>query len=72
MIHTCKSLHTLRRVRSVTRNKMEVHVENGAKVLVLAVGIYPLALSSGLVIELNNCYYFPVLNRNIISLMFGG
>jgi len=46
---------------------VDLRVENGAKVATLAVGTYPLSLPSGLVLELNNCYFVPALNKNIIS-----
>ena len=41
---------------------------NGARVVALAVGVYDLTLPSGLVFQLKNCYYVPVVSRNIISL----
>ena len=46
---------------------MDLRIRNGAKVAALAVGTYPLSLPSGLVLELNNCYFVPALNKNIIS-----
>jgi hypothetical protein len=44
-----------------------MHVGNGSKVDVMAVGTLPLVLPSGLVLNLNKCYYLPVLSMNIIS-----
>ena len=44
-----------------------MHVENGSKVDVIAVGTLPLHLPSGLVLDLNNCYLVPALSMNIIS-----
>ena len=35
--------------------------------LLLGIGMYPLRLPSGLVLELKNCYCVPALNKNIIS-----
>lgn len=46
---------------------MDLRVGNGAKVVALAVGTYCLTLPSGVVIELDNCYYVPAISRNIIS-----
>jgi hypothetical protein len=46
---------------------VDLHVRNGAKVDVLAVGTYSLSLSSRLVLEFNNYYFIPTLNKNIIS-----
>ncbi len=39
---------------------------NGAKVVVLAIGVYSLTLPTGLMLELENCYYVPTISRNII------
>ena len=36
-------------------------------VAALAVGIYHLSLPSGLVLELENCYFIPAINRDISS-----
>ena len=41
-------------------------VGNGSKVDVIAVGILPLHLPSGLVLDLNNCYLVPALSMTII------
>ena len=46
---------------------MDARVGNGAKVNMLAIGVYSLSLPSGLVLELNICYYIPALGKNIIS-----
>ena len=51
MIHTCKSLQGLTRIRRFARGELDVRVGNGAKVAVLAVGTYHLSLPSGLVLE---------------------
>lgn len=67
MIHTCKSLQGLREARKCGKGEVDARVGNGAKVAALAVGTYPLSLPSGLVLELNNCYYIPALGKNIIS-----
>ena len=45
-----------------------MRVGNGSKVDVIAVGTLPLHLPSGLILDLNNCYYLvPALSMNIIS-----
>ena len=44
-----------------------MRVRNGSKVNVIAVGTLPLCLPSGLVLNLNKCYYVPALSMNIIS-----
>ena len=44
-----------------------MHVGNSSKVDVIAVGMLPLHLPLGLVLDLNNCYLVPMLSMNIIS-----
>ena len=39
---------------------------NCSKVDVIVVGTLPLHLPSGLVLDLNNCYFVPALSMNII------
>jgi hypothetical protein len=46
---------------------LDVHVGNGAKVAAIAAGTFHMSLPSGLVLELNNCYYISALCKNIIS-----
>ncbi|WVZ90252.1 hypothetical protein U9M48_036568 [Paspalum notatum var. saurae] len=67
MIHICKSLQGLNQTRCFARGELDVRVGNGAKVVDLIVGTYRLSLPSGLMLELNNCYFIPALSRNIIS-----
>jgi hypothetical protein len=67
MIHTCKLLQGLKIIRRFTRDDVDLHVRNGAKVAALAIDTYSLSLPSGLVLELNNYYFIPALNKNIIS-----
>jgi hypothetical protein len=49
---------------------LDVRVNNGAKVVGIAVGTFHLLLPSGLVLKLNNCYCIPALCKNIISSSF--
>ena len=58
----------LRSSRKLTKGEVDQRVGNGARVAALAVGTYDLTLPSGLVLELNNCYYVPAMSRNIISI----
>src|SRR4051812_4209887 len=53
--------------RDVARGEVDICVENKARVAALAIGTMQLNLPSGLVMELDNCYYVPSLSRNIIS-----
>jgi hypothetical protein len=61
MIHTYKSMQGLKIIRRFARDDMDLRVRNGAKVAALAVNNYSLSLPSGLVLELNNCYFVPVV-----------
>jgi hypothetical protein len=45
-------------------------VGNGAKTATLADGTYVLTLPSGLLIQLENYYYLPIINRNIIFVSY--
>src|SRR5438105_2507634 len=50
MIHTCKSLQGLKRIRRFARDEVDIRVGNGAKVAALAIDTYPLSLPLGLVL----------------------
>ena len=65
--HICNDLQGLKNVREIRAGDLELHVGNGAKVAVKAVGQYQLLLPSGLYLLLDNCCYVPSLTRNIIS-----
>ena len=51
----------------LAKDEATMHVENGSKVDVIAVGTLPLHLPSGLVLDLDNCYLVPAVSMNIIS-----
>ena len=53
--------------RSVERGEVDFRVGNNARVAALAVRTMQLHLSSGFILELNNCYFVPSLSRNIVS-----
>ncbi|KAK8597114.1 hypothetical protein V6N12_065590 [Hibiscus sabdariffa] len=53
--------------RNLAKGDVDLRVGNGARVAALAVGIYVLSLPSGLVLNLENCYFVPSLTKNIIS-----
>src|SRR3954462_4488550 len=65
--HICNSQQELRNKRRLAKDEVTMRVGNGSKVDVIAVGMLPLHLPSGLVINLNNCYLVPALSMNIIS-----
>ena len=64
--HICTNVQKLNSSRSLAKGEVDLRVGNGAKVAALAVGTYVLTLPTGLIIELENCYYVPVISRNII------
>ncbi len=65
--HICNSIQELQRPRRLAKDEVLMRVGNGVKVVVKAVGVLPLHLPSGFVLELSNCYYVPALCKNIIS-----
>jgi len=65
--HICNSMQDLRRPRRLAKDEVLMRVGNGVKVAVKAVGVLPLHLPSGFILELSNCYYVPALCKNIIS-----
>ncbi|KAK8597134.1 hypothetical protein V6N12_065610 [Hibiscus sabdariffa] len=65
--HICTSVQGLHMRRNLAKGDMDLRVENGARVAALAVGTYVLSLPSGLVLNLENCYFVPSLTKNIIS-----
>ena len=50
----------------MARGEVDLRVGNGARVAALAVGTYELTLSSGFILNLENCYYVPTMCRSII------
>jgi hypothetical protein len=49
---------------------MDLQVANRAKVVALAIKTYYFTLSSELILELDNYFFFSVLSRNIISIFY--
>ena len=60
------SKQELQNKQSLAKDEMTMHVRNGSKVDVIAIGRLPLHLPSRLVLDLNNCYLVPTLSMNII------
>src|SRR6266536_3387448 len=65
--HICNSIQGLQKVRRLAKNEVVMRVGNGAGIAAQSVGIMPLRLPSGFILELTNCYFVPALCRNIIS-----
>src|SRR3954465_1976544 len=63
----CNSKQGLQIKRTLAKDEVTMRVGNGSKVDVIAVGPLPLHLPSGLVLDLNNCYFVPTLSMNLIS-----
>ena len=66
--HICLNMYELKGSKMLKKNEVIIRVGNGARVAASIVGTYHLFLPSGLALELNNCYYIPVLTANIISI----
>ncbi|KAL4351861.1 hypothetical protein GQ457_06G015580 [Hibiscus cannabinus] len=64
--HTCTSVQGLHTRRTLAKGDVDLRVGNGARVVALAVGTYVLSLPSGLILNLENCYFVPSLTKNII------
>ena len=60
--HICVNVQGLRSSRLLAKSEVDQRVGNGQQVATLAVRTYDLALPSGLVLELNNCYYVPAVS----------
>ena len=45
---------------------MILRIDNRAKITAEAVGTYPLRLPSGFKLDLKDCYFIPIANRNLI------
>ncbi|KAK8547478.1 hypothetical protein V6N12_031615 [Hibiscus sabdariffa] len=65
--HICTSVQGLHTRRNLAKGDVDLRVGNGARVAALAVGTYVLSLPSGLILNLENCYFVPSLTKNIIS-----
>ncbi|GJX17412.1 zinc finger, CCHC-type containing protein [Tanacetum coccineum] len=65
--HICNTTQGLRGSKKLNPGALSLHVGNGQREAVKAIGNYHLCLPSGLVIVLNNCHYAPSITRGIIS-----
>jgi hypothetical protein len=65
--HICNSIQGLQKVRKLAKNEVVMRVRNGDAIAAQAVGIMPLRLPSGFILELSNGYFVLALCRNIIS-----
>jgi hypothetical protein len=54
----------------LAEGEVDLRVATGANVTVVAVGTFELILPSGLILELNDCFYDPTMSRNVISVSY--
>ena len=66
--HICINMQGLKKSRKLDKGVVDLRVGNGARVVALAIGIYTLSLTSGLILDLKDCYFVPALTKNIISI----
>nr|KAJ0196339.1 hypothetical protein LSAT_V11C700362150 [Lactuca sativa] len=64
----CNDLQGLKNVRELRDGNLELHVGNGTRVVVKAIGQYLILLPNGVNLILNNCCYVPSITNNIISI----
>src|SRR5581483_11006246 len=65
--HICNHLQGFKRRETLRKDRSNLRVGEGTMLIAEAVGSYSLSLPSGLVLELENCYYVPKMIKNIIS-----
>nr|GFC14113.1 retrotransposon protein, putative, Ty1-copia subclass [Tanacetum cinerariifolium] len=67
-LSTVLQLQGFKEERKPSYGEQYLQVGNGAQAAVEAIGVFDLVLPSGLVLELNNCYYVPSIVRGVVSL----
>src|SRR5581483_9036030 len=65
--HICNHLQGFNRRKTLRKDHSNLRVGEGTTLVAEAVGSYSLSLPSGLVLELENCYYVPKMIKNIVS-----
>ncbi|KAJ9566124.1 hypothetical protein OSB04_002090 [Centaurea solstitialis] len=65
--HICNHLQGFKRRETLRKDRSNLRVGEGTMLVAKAVGSYSLSLPSGLVLELENCYYVPKMIKNVIS-----
>ena len=66
--HICTLMQDLIESRRLRKGDMILRIGNEAKIATEAIGTYPLQLPSGVRLDLKDCYYILVANRNLISM----
>ncbi|KAJ9552913.1 LOW QUALITY PROTEIN: hypothetical protein OSB04_016958 [Centaurea solstitialis] len=65
--HICNHLQGFTRRETLRKDRSNLRVGEGTPLIAEAVGSYSLSLPSGLVLELENCYYVPKMIKNVLS-----
>ncbi|KAJ9566912.1 hypothetical protein OSB04_002878 [Centaurea solstitialis] len=65
--HICNHLQGFTRRKTLRKDRSNLRVGEGTPLSAKAVGSYSLSLPSGLVLELDNCYYIPNMIKNVLS-----
>ena len=65
--HICNDSQRLTSKRKLRKGEVEKRMGNGARVLVVALGVVNLKLPSGDYLSLEECHYVPSIVKNIIS-----
>ncbi|KAJ9561764.1 hypothetical protein OSB04_006924 [Centaurea solstitialis] len=65
--HICNHLQGFNRRETLRKDRSNLRVGEGTMLVAEAVGSYSLSLPSGLVLELETCYYVPKMIKNIFS-----
>ncbi|KAJ9552789.1 hypothetical protein OSB04_016834 [Centaurea solstitialis] len=66
--HICNHLQGFTRRETLRKDRTNLRVGEGTPLIAEAVGSYCLTLPSGLVLQLENCYYVPKMIKNVINL----
>ncbi|KAJ9553892.1 hypothetical protein OSB04_017937 [Centaurea solstitialis] len=65
--HICNHLQGFNRRETLRKDHSNLRVGEGMMLVAEAVGSYSLSLPSGLVLELDTCYYVPKMIKNVLS-----
>ncbi|KAJ9566729.1 hypothetical protein OSB04_002695 [Centaurea solstitialis] len=65
--HICNHLQGFKRREMLGKDRSNLRVGEGQMLVAESIGSYSLSLPSGLVLELENCYYVPKMIKNVIS-----
>ncbi|KAJ9558488.1 hypothetical protein OSB04_013102 [Centaurea solstitialis] len=65
--HICNHLQGFTRRKTLRKDRSNLRVGEGTPLIAEAMGSYSLSLPSGLVLELDNCYYIPNMIKNVLS-----